>query len=54
MEAPLIETKGLHKWYSGVHALRNVDFHVLLILGSFIIMREFSMNYSFFARPRNP
>ncbi len=29
MEAPLIETKGLHKWYSGVHALRNVDFHVL-------------------------
>src|SRR6201996_8007462 len=29
MEAPLIEAKGLHKWYSGVHALRNVDFHVL-------------------------
>jgi simple sugar transport system ATP-binding protein len=29
MEVPLIETKGLHKWYSGVHALRNVDFHVL-------------------------
>lgn len=28
MEAPLIETRGLHKWYSGVHALRNVDFRV--------------------------
>jgi simple sugar transport system ATP-binding protein len=28
MEAPLIEAKGLHKWYSGVHALRNVNFHV--------------------------
>ncbi len=26
MEPPLIETKGLHKWYSGVHALKNVDF----------------------------
>src|SRR4029077_15464293 len=29
MEAPLIEARGLHKWYSGVHALKNVDFHVL-------------------------
>ena len=28
MDAPLIETKGLHKWYSGVHALKNVDFQV--------------------------
>jgi len=28
MDAPLIETKGLHKWYSGVHALKNVDFKV--------------------------
>ena len=28
MEAPLIETRGLHKWYSGVHALRNVDFRM--------------------------
>ena len=28
MEAPLIEAKGLHKWYSGVHALKNVDFRV--------------------------
>ena len=28
MEAPLIEAKGLHKWYSGVHALKNVDFQV--------------------------
>ncbi len=28
MEAPLIETRGLHKWYSGVHALKNVDFRV--------------------------
>ena len=26
--APIIEAKGLHKWYSGVHALKNVDFHV--------------------------
>ena len=26
MEAPLIETRGLHKWYSGVHALKNVNF----------------------------
>jgi simple sugar transport system ATP-binding protein len=26
VEAPLIEGKGLHKWYSGVHALKNVDF----------------------------
>ncbi len=26
MEAPLIETRGLHKWYSRVHALKNVDF----------------------------
>ncbi len=28
MAAPLIEAKGLHKWYSGVHALKNVDFRV--------------------------
>jgi len=28
MDAPLIETKRLHKWYSGVHALKNVDFKV--------------------------
>ena len=28
MEAPLIEAKGLHKWYAGVHALKNVDFEV--------------------------
>ena len=28
MEAPLIEGRGLHKWYSGVHALKNVDFRV--------------------------
>jgi simple sugar transport system ATP-binding protein len=28
MEAPLIEAKGLQKWYSGVHALKNVDFRV--------------------------
>jgi simple sugar transport system ATP-binding protein len=28
MEAPLIETRGLQKWYSGVHALKNVDFKV--------------------------
>src|SRR6516164_11393939 len=28
MDAPLIETKGLHKWYSGVHALKNIDFQV--------------------------
>jgi len=28
MRAPLIETRGLHKWYSGVHALKNVDFRV--------------------------
>jgi simple sugar transport system ATP-binding protein len=27
-EAPLIEARGLHKWYSGVHALKNVDFQV--------------------------
>jgi simple sugar transport system ATP-binding protein len=27
MTAPLIEARGLHKWYSGVHALKNVDFH---------------------------
>jgi simple sugar transport system ATP-binding protein len=26
VEAPLIEAKGLQKWYSGVHALKNVDF----------------------------
>jgi simple sugar transport system ATP-binding protein len=28
MTAPLIEARGLHKWYSGVHALKNVDFRV--------------------------
>lgn len=28
MEAPLIESRGLHKWYSGVHALKDVDFLV--------------------------
>jgi simple sugar transport system ATP-binding protein len=28
MTEPLIETRGLHKWYSGVHALKNVNFHV--------------------------
>ena len=28
MDAPLIDAKGLHKWYSGVHALKNVDFQV--------------------------
>jgi simple sugar transport system ATP-binding protein len=28
MEAPFIETKSLHKWYSGVHALKKVDFEV--------------------------
>jgi simple sugar transport system ATP-binding protein len=28
VDAPLIEAKGLHKWYSGVHALKNVDFRV--------------------------
>lgn len=28
MVDPLIEGKGLHKWYSGVHALKNVDFRV--------------------------
>ena len=28
MSAPLIECRGLHKWYSGVHALTNVDFRV--------------------------
>jgi simple sugar transport system ATP-binding protein len=28
MDAPLIEARGLHKWYSGVHALKNVDFTV--------------------------
>jgi simple sugar transport system ATP-binding protein len=28
MAAPLIEARGLHKWYSGVHALKNVNFHV--------------------------
>jgi simple sugar transport system ATP-binding protein len=26
--APIIEAKGLEKWYSGVHALKAVDFHV--------------------------
>ena len=24
----IIDATGLHKWYSGVHALKNVDFHV--------------------------
>jgi simple sugar transport system ATP-binding protein len=28
MSAPIIEAKGLHKWYSGVHALKGVDFSV--------------------------
>ncbi len=28
MSEPLIETRGLHKWYSGVHALKNVNFRV--------------------------
>lgn len=28
MEAPIIEGRGLSKWYSGVHALKNVDFSV--------------------------
>ena len=28
MGAPLIEGRGLHKWYSGVHALKDVDFRV--------------------------
>ena len=28
MEAPLIEASGLHKWYSGVHALKNVSLRV--------------------------
>jgi len=28
MSEPLIETRGLHKWYSGVHALKNVSFRV--------------------------
>jgi simple sugar transport system ATP-binding protein len=28
MGAALIETRGLHKWYSGVHALKNVNFEV--------------------------
>ncbi len=28
MPAPIIEARGLHKWYSGVHALKGVDFHV--------------------------
>jgi simple sugar transport system ATP-binding protein len=28
MRAPFIETRGLHKWYSGVHALKNVAFQV--------------------------
>lgn len=28
MEAPLIEARGLQKWYSGVHALKDVDFKV--------------------------
>lgn len=28
MAAPLVEARGLHKWYSGVHALKGVDFLV--------------------------
>ena len=28
MAPRIIDAKGLHKWYSGVHALKNVDFHV--------------------------
>src|SRR5690349_15487654 len=28
MNAPLIECTGLQKWYSGVHALKNVSFRV--------------------------
>lgn len=28
MTTPLIEARGLHKWYSGVHALKGVDFRV--------------------------
>ena len=28
MSESLIETRGLHKWYSGVHALKNVSFRV--------------------------
>src|SRR5579862_1609494 len=28
MAAPLIEARGLEKWYSGVHALKHVDFEV--------------------------
>ena len=26
--APQIEGRGMHKWYSGVHALKNIDFRV--------------------------
>ena len=25
MKAPIIECRGLEKWYSGVHALKNVS-----------------------------
>jgi simple sugar transport system ATP-binding protein len=28
MKEPIIAAKGLHKWYSGVHALKGVNFHV--------------------------
>jgi simple sugar transport system ATP-binding protein len=28
MATPIIAASGLHKWYSGVHALKGVDFHV--------------------------
>jgi simple sugar transport system ATP-binding protein len=28
MTTPIIAAKGLHKWYSGVHALKGVGFHV--------------------------
>ena len=28
MATPIIEASGLHKWYSGVHALKGVDFRV--------------------------
>ncbi|MBV9637056.1 MAG: ATP-binding cassette domain-containing protein, partial [Methylobacteriaceae bacterium] len=28
MTTPIIECRGLHKWYSGVHALKNVSLAV--------------------------
>ena len=28
MNPPIIECRGLHKWYSGVHALKGVNFEV--------------------------